>query len=334
MYSGQSEIKMLFDGQDITSIVSSIQWTGEILHSDRKISVNISNTIDGRIQFLNIETGKEVIFFNNGEELFRGIVFNTDINDKGEMNISAADVNVYLTKNIDTRKFENKKASDIVKRICDDFEIPYGDIIDTGYVIPKLIFRDKSLFNMMIAALTITEKQTGSRFFIFNKGGKLQLLKRKDQVTKWVLENGVNILSADYSKSIDKMKTQIKVVGGDKEKSPLIATVKNDELINKYGIMQHLENADSDLTKSQVEQLAKELLKQLGTIEDSASIDAIGINEVISGSCIYVTEKMTGVKGAFYVINDSHTFENGKHTMSITLSATDDLPTMEYEGGE
>ncbi|MNP82557.1 hypothetical protein D3C76_1812330 [compost metagenome] len=42
-------------------------------------------------------------------------------------------------------------------------------------------------------------------------------------------------------------------------------------------------------------------------------------------------ESVTGILGGYYVSADEHKFESGSHTMSLTLSATDDIPKMEYK---
>ncbi|MNN31426.1 hypothetical protein D3C81_1451140 [compost metagenome] len=85
------------------------------------------------------------------------------------------------------------------------------------------------------------------------------------------------------------------------------------------------------MTKSQMDQRAKQLLKDLATIEDQAQIECLGIPDVVSGSCVYVKESITGILGGYYVSADDHKFENGSHMMSLTLSATDDIPKMEYK---
>ncbi|KQC48534.1 hypothetical protein AP057_12730 [Geobacillus sp. Sah69] len=331
MYPGQAEIKVVYNDMDITHFVMSVEWSGDVMQACRTLKVSLMNTLDGRKRLFTIEKGKEIRFYNNSTELFRGVIFAYEISSDGNYSITAYDENVYLTKSIDTRKFTNMKASDIVRRLCSDFGIPVGPIADTGYVIPKLILRDKTLYDMIITALTETKKHTGRRFILLNKNGKLVLQERKAQVTQFIIENGVNIISAKYSQSIEDLKTQVKVIGGDPDKKPIVKTVKNDVLIKKYGIMQHLENADSKLTKSQIEQLARQLLKEHGTINDEATVDAIGIDEVIAGTSVYVKEPLTGIVGGYYVITDSHHYENRTHTMSITLSATDELPTLEYE---
>lgn len=312
-------------------IVKSINWSGDIKQAARKLVVEVSNTGDLRDLYMMFEKGAELrLILDEKRELFRGVLFADQINSKGQMTLTAYDENIYLTKNKDTKIFRNQSASAIIKRLCHEFSIPMGEIHDTGYVIPKLVFREKTLFDMMVTALTETQKQNGQYFWINSKEGKLQLLARKEQKGKWVLENGVNLLDASYSQSIEETRTQIKVIGGDVEKKAITASAKDGELIRRFGIMQHVEKPEKDMTQSQMEQRAKQLLEDLATIEDQARIECLGIPDVVSGSCVYVKESVTGILGGYYISADEHRFENGSHTMSLTLSATDDIPEMEY----
>lgn len=322
-------IEVLYEGAPL--LVESAEWSGDVTQAARKLDVSFINTVDGRTQAKKIEHGRELRLVYDGRELFRGVIFAHRIDDRGRMTATAYDENTYLTRNYDTRRFANAKASDIVRRLCGDFGIAVGTIADTGYVIPKLILRDKSLWEMMITALTYTQKQTGRRFIITSREGRLHLHERKDQVVRWLIESGRNITNASYSQSIEDMRTQVKVIGGDPEKAPVIATAKDDALIARFGIMQHLENVDPDMTRSQVEQRAKQLLVELGTIDDNAQVTALGNPDVIAGSAVYARESMTGIVGGYYVSADHHTFARGNHTMTLTLSATDDLPQMQYE---
>lgn len=338
-YPGVADIKVLHTTTlgtfDITELVESVTWSGDIKQAYRSLDVSISNTTNGRKRRVGIALGGEVRLFNHGKELFRGLVFKDGINDKGSHNFNAYDTNVYLTKNTDDRKFKKLTASAIIRRLCGDFDIKVGQIDDTGYVIPRLYFTDgATLYDMMVTALTETEKATGRRYFITNTDGKLNVLKRSKKTSQFILENGVNLIDASYSRSIDDLRSQVKLVGGE-EGGEIVATLKNDALIRKFGTMQHYEAiSDKDVTKSDLQQKARELLKSLGTIDDEASISALGIDSVISASSVYVKESMTRIVGGYYVASDSHTFSNGVHEMSIKLSATDDLPRLEYEEKE
>ncbi|WP_058301136.1 XkdQ/YqbQ family protein [Gorillibacterium timonense] len=313
-------------------IVKAVNWSGDIKQASRKLVVDLSNTGNLRELYMKFEKGGELRLVLDGkQELFRGVLFADSIDSRGQLSLTAYDENIYLTKNKDTKIFRNQKASAVVKRLCNEFSIPAGEIHDTGFVIPKLVFRDKTLFEMMVMALTESWKQNGESYSLVSKEGKLQLLARKEQKTKWVLENGVNLLDASYSQSIEETRTQIKVIGGDAKKQELSSSAKDSELIKRFGLMQHVEKPDQSMSKSQMEQRAKQLLKKLATIDDEARIECLGIVEVVSGSAVYVKESITGILGAYYVSADEHRFEKGSHKMSLTLSATDDIPKMEYK---
>lgn len=337
MNEGQASIKLeIGKGSefiDITQIVESVEWSGAVNEAYRTLSVSYKNTLDGRKRAINIENGDRVRFSNNGRELFRGRIFAFDVDDKGSESFTAFDTNVYLTKSMVTRKFKNITASAIVRRLATEYGVTPGQIDDTGYVIPKLVIEEKTVYETILMALTLTEKQNGRRFILVNRDGKVHLLERKKQTVRQVIENGVNLLSASYSQSIEDMRNRVIVYGGDKEKGELSASETNRELINKYGYMVHIERVQ-DVKESEIKQLAKQRLKELATINDEATVDALGIDDVIAGSAIYAKESMSGIIGGFYVSADSHTYSKGAHTMSLTLTATDDLPRLEYNESE
>lgn len=324
--------RVLYDGKYyVEDIVKSAQWSGDVARPHRTLTLSLSNTINGTDQAVRFELGKELRFYVENVGLFRGVIFNYAVSQDGSATVTAHDENAYLTKNADSRKFVGMTAAGIVKEIAKAYSIPVGTIASTGYVIPKLILRDMTLWDMAVTALTETRKQNGRKFFLYASEGKLNLREKKDGVVRWMLEDGVNILTANRTRSIEEMRTSVKVLGGDEEKKPLSASAKDAALTSKYGVMQHLERADSRLNQSQIEQLAKQRLKELGKITEDVSVEALGNTAVIAGSAVYAFESMTELVGGFYVNADVHTFENGVHRMEVTISKTDDLPKLEYE---
>jgi len=323
-------MRIMLGKSDITEFVKSVETSGHSEKFNRQLNATIHNTQDGRKQAFKVAEGESISFEWEKKRIFVGIVFAFDVDVTGAMTLTCYDSNVYLVKSKDIRKFTNKKASDIVRQIAKDFGIPIGEIADTGYVIPKLIFRDTSLYEMILTALTLTRKQTGKRFFVDNKDGKLTLTTPASAKKRFILKAGDNITGATYSRSIEETKTQVKVSGGDKKK-PVTSIVKNEALRQKYGVMQHVEIMDEKATASQVKQRAANLLAEMAVINDQANVDAFGIPEVITGTAIYVVEPMTGLVGGYYVSNDTHTFEGGLHTMSLELSRTYDLPPIEID---
>lgn len=336
MEMGESNIRVIYDDQEITGLVISADCSGDVAEVARRLSVTLKNTADGRTRLLTFENGKRLTLYNHDEEIFTGVVFSHDINARGDATINAYDEAIYLTKNKDTKKFVKKTASQIITELCGEYGIATGNIVNTGYIIPKLILRDKSLYEMILTAITVTRKQTGRKFILFSKGGRISLTEWKSTVNSTLLENGVNILDASYSQSIEDTRTKVKVVTGDTDdnkKNGLSAEVSSP-LASRFGVMMHLENADSEMTKSEIEQLARELLNKLAVIDDEARVDALGVNGVQAGTSVYVKDNMTGIIGSYFVMTDSHHFVGATHTMSLTLSATEELPTLEYEEAE
>ncbi|MGG3842672.1 XkdQ/YqbQ family protein [Anoxybacillus kestanbolensis] len=322
-------MKVIYDNYDITDLVRSVEWSGDLQQVSRSLTVTLINTSNGTSPLLSFKNGKIIRFFDD-KELFRGFLFKIDKNQAGEVTLTCYDANVYLLKNADTMKFVKKKASEIIKHICSTFKIPIGPIADTGYVIPKHIFREKTLAEMSFTALTTTRKHNGRRFFISNDLGKLTLVEMKVPNAKLIIESGRNLLSLNVSESIEETKTKVKVMGGTDQK-PVVVTVQNNDLMKQYGIMQHIERADEKLNKAQLQKLANQLLKDMGKVATDMSLESLGINEVRAGSVIQVYNKMTGINGFYYVNSDTHHYENGIHTMSLNISHSPNLAEVAYE---
>ncbi|SER87238.1 hypothetical protein [Psychrobacillus sp. OK032] len=324
--------RLLIRDIDIADFLTSATWSGHSEKPNRTLTLQFKNTIDGRYKAFAVSNGEAIQYFINNKRIFVGSVFDTDINESGNMTVTCYDRNYYTLKSKATRQFKNKKASEIVKQLAKDFGIPVGNIEDTGYVIPKLILRNHSLYDMMQKAMYLTYKQTKKRFFFGNVDGKLTLMQHKNNVTPWILAAGSNLTSASYSISMEDTKTQVQVVGGKDNK--LTHTAKSVASQKLYGIMQHYEEMDEKATTSQVKQRAESLLKELNVLNDQASVSAIGIIDVVTGCGVYVREPMTGLAGGYYVTSDSHTFSDGKHEMKLEISASLDLPKIEISDEE
>ena len=324
-----ADFRVLYDGNlYIEALVESVTWSGDVAQPYRTLRLTMADAK----RSVDIDVGKEIRFYYDGVGLFRGIIFDYSVDHRGRLAITAYDENVYLTKNTDTRKFVGMTAAAIVRELCKAFDIPAGDIAATGYVIPKLILRNMTLWDMIVTALTQTRKQNGRKFYVYASNGKLNMREKKDAVVRWRLENGVNILGANRSRSIEDTRTAVKVIGGD-DKKPLTATATDSAMTRQYGLMQHVELADSDMKQSALTQLANQRLKDLAKVSEDVTVEALGLTDVIAGTAVYAYENMTQLAGGFYVNADTHTFSGGVHRMEVTLSKTDDLPQIEYEGG-
>jgi len=318
----------------VNDLNMGVTISGDLAQASRKCEVTINNTIDGQKRAVAFKLGRKIRILAGKTELFQGIIFGYDIDDKGQESISAYDANHYLTKVSDSYRFDNKKASEIVMYLCKRFGIKTGKISDTGYVIPKLILRDKTLWDVIVIALTETRKKNNRQFSLQSKGGVLHLVERKEQLTRMYIEDGANLISATYSTNMDDVKTQVSLTGGDEE-APVKAFAVDQNAKNVYGTMQHYEHVSEVKDANKLQALAKSMLPKINKPEQEFSIEALGIEGVISGTSILVRETMTQISGAFYVITDTHNIgPDGYHTMSLTLSRTFDIAEEDYEPPE
>lgn len=316
----------------LTNIVTRVSWSGDIAAAARTCVISIRNAKNNDTRYVkSIECGREIRFnLSDGTQLFRGIIFSTEIEHDGSMSITAYDYNYYLTKNSDSKKFVKNKASEIIKEICKQYGIASSTITDTGYVIPRLILRDMTLYDMIITALTETRKKTGKKYLLGNKNGALTLTEGKANLVRLAIKEGSNLISATYTESIEDLKNAVRLTGSSGEDAKGV-TVSDNESIKKYGRMQEKQH-EYDKSDAQLKPIALALLKELNKVAKESSVEAIGNISVIAGKTVNVYENVTGLSAGYYVITDEHTFyPNGDHKMSLTLSRSLDVAELEYE---
>ena len=321
---------LYYDGklQQMGEVVESVTVGGDVARAHRECTVKFTNTTKGLQRIFDVEVGKEVRIMIGKSELFRGVIFKVERDARGRDSLTAYDTSIYLAKNSVNVKFVDKTASQIIKELCARFGIPIGPVADTAHVIPRLIMRGKTLYDVFITALTMTQKVTGKRFMLANVKGKL-LLNEVRPAKEWMrFEGGKNLIDASYTESIEDTRTQVEYTGGD-ENEPFKKTVKKNA--DKYGIMQHTEH-NTDANQSALPALANALIAELSKPSTEVIIEVLGMPEIKSGKAVVAKDILTGVGGTYFVSADSHTFSSGRvHTMTLTLSKTLDLPALEYE---
>jgi hypothetical protein len=319
------------DGTTYEIPVEKITWSGAKTKAPRQVNIDMLTTNRGVHQFFEPHEGNKVLFYWKGQELFRGTEFKHNRSKDGKLNFTVYDLLIYFVKNSDTYVFAAKRASDILKRICSDFQIEVGEIADTGYIIPSRVYDGKYLFDIISDALYLTYQQTGVRYYLFAEQGKVNLIKRSESPRTWIIEDGVNLIDYSYESSIEDTITRVKLEAGE-EKKTFIATAKNDDFIKQFGVLQYYEKITDKINRGQLQERANQILENKGVVKKSFSIDALGIPEVISGKAIHVICQDLGVKKGYYIDEDTHSFEGNNHTMNLKLTETDDFP--EIDAGE
>ncbi len=311
-------------GYDVTQLVEQIKWSGRKGAASRTLSVTLVDD-DGYQHArsgIDVEQGHQCIFSYDRKELFRGIIMTQTQSSQKRLAFKAYDNGIYLANNKDTFTYENKTASDVFRDCCTRLGIPVGKVAKCPYKIPELTKPRTTAFDAILDALSLDFRATGIRRYVSSEKGKLSLLTKRENILQWVIETGQNISSYSYTRSIEEIKTRVKLVS---EGGAAVAQKSNAVLEKKIGVFQEIETPEENLTTAQINDLIKSILEEKSTPERTLDVEAMGISEVISGIGVYIIIPELELSRTFYVDSDTHTFRDNMHTMSLKLNYANDL---------
>lgn len=325
MSMGKIKFLVFKDGAtyDMSELVGKVTWGGRKGSAARYVTVTLLDD-DGwkhARSGIDVTRGNQCAFYWDGKELFRGILMQQKQSEKKTMSVKAYDNGIYLSNNKDTFNYTNKKASEIFVDICNRFQLPYTTVADTVYVIPELPKPKTTAFDAILDALSLTFKATGIRYYVMSSGGNLSLIRRRENLLQWVIETGVNLESYDYSVSIEKVKTRIKLLS---KEDTVVAEAANAELEKLIGVFQDIDKPDDNMEQANITDMVKAMLDEQSLPDKSLSISALGLPDVISGVGVFVTIKELGISKSFYIDEDTHTFEGNHHMMKLKLNLATD----------
>lgn len=311
-------------GYDVTQLVEKITWKGRKGSSSRSLKAVLIDD-DGYKHArseIDVEEGHQCLFSYNGTELFRGIIMSQTQTQRKKLTFTAYDCGIYLANNKDTFVYENKTATEIFKDVCTRFGMPTGEVASCTYTIPELTKSKTTAFDAISDALSLDYDATGIRHYVSSDKGKISLLTRRENILQWVIEVGQNLSTYSYTKSIEDIKTRVKLVS---KEGTTLAEESNSSLESKIGVFQDIDVPDESLTTAQIKALVSSMLEEESTPERTLTVEAVGIPEVISGIGVFIIIKALGLSRTFYVDEDSHVFEDNKHTMTLKLNYANDL---------
>lgn len=311
------------DGTDITELCSQVRWKGRKGSSSRSLSVKlIDDDKEGHARSgINIEDGHKCALYDNGKELFQGIIMNSVQTEKKVLSFTAYDNGIYLANNKDTYVYSDKTADEVFRDVCQRLGLAVGTVEKCSHRIPELTKSHTTAWDAIADALSLDYDNTGTRHYVMSDKGKLSLITRKKNILQYVLSSEENILSYSFNKSIEKTKTRI-VMLSDENKA--LATARNTGLENKIGIFQDVDKPDETLNQAQIQQLANSKLKEQGRIEKTINADILGNTEIVSGVGVFVQIPHLSISGTYYVDEDTHTWDGDSYKLSVKLNYTFD----------
>lgn len=268
---------------------------------------------------LSITEGNAVKLIVDGVNVFFGFIFTIGRDKTNIIQVTAYDQLRYL-KNKDSYPFANKRADEVVRILAEDHLLKVGSLANTGYAIPKQIEDNKTLFDMIQNSLDETLRNTKRLYVLYDDFGKLAL-KNVDDMLLNLLIDSETAQSYDYKSSINENTyNQVKLIYDNKSTGKReVYIAKDSKNINAWGLLQHFETTDNPQGASDK---VNALLSLYNAKTRNLKINkAFGDVRVRGGSSVVVMLNLGDVKIQNYMLveNVTHTFDNGLHTMDLTL---------------
>ena len=292
----------------------TLDWTRKGSPGKLKFSVVKDDVIS-------FQEGAAVKLTVDGTAMFYGFVFTKERSGKNPnlINVTCYDQLRYF-KNKNTYVYSNKKASEVIKLIAEDFGLRVGKLEDTGYVIPSRTEDNVTLFDIAQNALDETLQAKTQLYVLYDNVGSLTLQNIENMKLNLLLDADT-LGDYSYSSSIDNQTyNQIKISYENKESGKReIFIAKDSANINAWGLLQYTDKVELSTSGAAK---AEALLKLYNSKTRKLSVsDAIGDVRVRAGSSVIVKLDLGDMQIQSYLMVEevTHTFKQNQHLMSLKL---------------
>lgn len=277
---------------------------------------------DGNVEFVE---GNQIQFFVNGKVFFSGWIMKKSRTSKQIITVVAYDQFFYLVQNKDTYVYYNKKASELIKMIANDYGLEIGNICDTVWAIPQRIEEGQTLWDMIATALELTKKEIGKEYFFYDDGGKLTLTEKDDMVTNKVLQCDGSIEDYIYITDIseDTYNGVQLFQAGRLETEKLSYREEREEEVNKWGRLLYYQRVDHRLTQYDLKAIGDTLLEQKCRVKKTLVLKQMSEEIILKPGesvCVELPDLAEiSLKGLYVIEKGVYHFFNGGYKADLWI---------------
>ena len=297
-------------------VQDDIQWETDRKGSPGKLTLKVlqDNNLD-------IEEGNPVSLKVDGQNIFYGYLFRIGRDKTENVSLTCYDQIRYL-KNKDTYNFQNTTANRIAKMICDDFNLKVGELENTAYTIPYVIYDNKTLIDMIQDSLDMTLTNTKKMYVLYDDYGKITI-KQISRMKVGIMIDADTAETFNFESSIDdETYNRIKLMYEDSDTHErTFWTAESKATQNKWGTLQYFESISKE-EKDSAQNKANSLLELYNSKTKRLTIpNVIGDLRVRAGSMILVQLTIGKEKINHWMVVDSctHTFCENEHFMTLKV---------------
>ncbi len=309
-------MKIMWNDAKITGYVTSVTWAGSAKQAARTVVFSVAySPNDKNVKTLGIKLGDKIVFYpgypDDKKTKFVGIITQRERkSEMGELQYTATDDMMHLLRSSGTYRFANKTPEKIAQMVCRDVKVKTGSIAKTKMPIAKIFFQERPYYEIIMAAYTKAYRKNKKKYIAQMNGDKLEVIQKGKVIPNFHIRQGERITESSYTEDLDSMVNRVYIYDSNNNK---IGSVSNSNWIKKYGIFQNAISVDSGNGKTEAK-------AELQGINKTANLTMIGDYRCVSGLGVIIEDSRTGLKGKFWIENDSHEWNGGVYTTTLELA--------------
>lgn len=306
----------MWNDAKITGYVTSVTWAGSAKQAARTVVFSVAySPNDKNVKTLGIKLGDKIVFYpgypDDKKTKFIGIITQRERkSEMGELQYTATDGMMHLLRSSGTYRFANKTPEKIAQMICRDVKVKTGSIAKTKMPIAKIFFQERPYYEIIMAAYTKAYRKNKKKYIAQMNGDKLEVIQKGKIIPNFHIRQGERITDSSYSENIDNMVNRVYIYNSSNQK---IGSISNSKWASRFGIFQNAISVDSGNG-------IKEAKAELHGVDKTASLTMIGDCRCVSGLGVIIEDFRTGLKGKFWIENDSHQWNSGVYTTTLELA--------------
>ena len=309
-------MRLKWKDTNISGYVTSVTWAGSAKQAARTVAFSVAySPNDKSVKNLNIKLGDKITFHpgypDDKKTKFIGIITQRERkSEAGELQYTATDGMMHLLRSSGTYRIVNKTPKKITQMICKDVKIKTGSLAKTKISIPKIFFQERPYYEIIMAAYTKAYRKNKKKYIAQMNGDKLEVIQKGKIIPNFHIRQGERITDSSYTEDLESMVNRVYIYDSNNNK---IGSVSNSNWVKKYGVFQNTISVDSGNGKTEAK-------AELQGINKTASLTMIGDYRCVSGLGVIIEDSRTGLKGKFWIENDSHEWNNGIYTTTLELA--------------
>lgn len=296
-------------GVDISAFCGAVTIEDNYQSLGRKLTFtfNDNSLYDSYTAFPEMVNNQIIRFYDDGQEIYTGTIVRIEKHIDGVYTITCFDNAFYLNKNEIRIQFTDVTIKDAIQQLCERASVPCSIDCDINTKVTK-IYDGEVISKILDDLLKLDTQTTGVEYTYDYYDSMLHVNAINNLNVNLATEPLLSTL--DITQSIENLVNNVVIIQGGEKQSQEVATVQDNESINKYGQFTHYEKIDDKVTN--VQTVAQNVLTKLNKETTEYSASCLGQNDVRSGRLITI------VGLPFLVTECTHNYDV-THTMEVKL---------------